>query len=332
MRFRHKKETSPFFRFCESKKKLVFVLTLFTAIAAMVLVMHRVEMGKKYIKDENGELAAVYHAQTDKRLSLPFRIEAKKGKNKCKEEVVLSLRGEAPRSGKERPEGTLSEEELLERTVAKAVKELEQSGEELVYLPKKLKDGTILTWKRERDYRIALLLFVEPAVLYFCYRSEREKEREAEKNKREGILRELPGFNNRLLLLLESGLIFHDAFISIANGYDRRANSGAFGELVCAMHRECRETGKSLTGILQQNAHMLKMREFSRIVNIISDNQYKGVNLTEKLRAESDLLWDQRKKLAQEKGRIAETKLTFPLALLLLTLVMVTAAPAVLQM
>ena len=39
--------------------------------------------------------------------------------------------------------------------------------------------------------------------------------------------------------------------------------------------------------------------------------------MTEKLESESDILWTQRKKIAEEKGRIAETKLTFPLALLL---------------
>ena len=61
-------------------------------------------------------------------------------------------------------------------------------------------------------------------------------------------------------------------------------------------------------------------------------HQYKGVNLTEKLESESDILWTQRKKIAEEKGRIAETKLTFPLALLLLVLILITAAPAIMEM
>ena len=45
-----------------------------------------------------------------------------------------------------------------------------------------------------------------------------------------------------------------------------------------------------------------------------------------------ELLWFSRKKRAAEKGRLAETKLTFPLMLLLLALVMVTTAPALLDM
>ena len=54
--------------------------------------------------------------------------------------------------------------------------------------------------------------------------------------------------------------------------------------------------------------------------------------MTEKLESESDILWTQRKKIAEEKGRIAETKLTFPLALLLLVLILITAAPAIMEM
>jgi len=44
------------------------------------------------------------------------------------------------------------------------------------------------------------------------------------------------------------------------------------------------------------------------------------------------LLWEQRKKLAEERGRAAETKMAFPLAILLLVLILITAAPAMLQM
>ena len=68
------------------------------------------------------------------------------------------------------------------------------------------------------------------------------------------------------------------------------------------------------------------------MINIITDNQFKGVDLSDKLESERDLLWEQRKKLAEERGRAAETKMAFPLAILLLVLILITAAPAMLQM
>ena len=73
-------------------------------------------------------------------------------------------------------------------------------------------------------------------------------------------------------------------------------------------------------------------RELMRISNIISDNISKGVELTDKLHNESELLWLARKRSCEERGRLAETKLTFPLTLFLLVLVAVTVCPALLEL
>ena len=98
------------------------------------------------------------------------------------------------------------------------------------------------------------------------------------------------------------------------------------------MLRRSQETGSSLIAAMESYAKTLGIREFSRLTAILADNQYKGVDLTDKLAAESDMLWEQRKKTAEEKGKAAETKLSFPLAVLLLVLILVAAAPAMLQM
>jgi tight adherence protein C len=65
---------------------------------------------------------------------------------------------------------------------------------------------------------------------------------------------------------------------------------------------------------------------------VISDNWDKGSVLAEKLEGESNLLWISRKKRAEEKGKLAETKLTFPLVILLIVLIMVTIAPALMEL
>ena len=331
MKFKPGDRVAPFGAFCKTNKRLVVMVAAVTVIIGVLLVIGQIERNGAYIEDENGLLTAIYRQQPEEQLTLPFRVEAKKGKTERKEGIILSLPG-AEQKEQNRGEKPMSREELLGRTIAQIVKDLEKSQKEIIQLPNRLSDGTKLIWKRERDYKVVFLLFAGPAVLYFCYRSEKEKKKEEEKKRKEQILRYLPAFNNRLLLLLGSGMIFHDAFTSIARSSEAEKSSNALSSLLVTIYNEFKESGHSLTRILEQHARLLKMREFSRIVNIISDNQYKGVNLTEKLTAESDQLWDQRKKLAQEKGRIAETKLAFPLAMLLLVLVMVTAAPAVLQM
>ena len=142
----------------------------------------------------------------------------------------------------------------------------------------------------------------------------------------------MPGFNNQLLLLLNSGLIFYDAFGRIAEGYERRQDEKTFfTEMIAEIKKKSTLAGNSLVAVLDDYGKRLAIKEFTRITSIITDNQYKGVNLTEKLESESDILWTQRKKIAEEKGRIAETKLTFPLALLLLVLILITAAPAIME-
>ncbi|MFQ7012468.1 MAG: hypothetical protein ACLRTA_08070, partial [Clostridia bacterium] len=58
----------------------------------------------------------------------------------------------------------------------------------------------------------------------------------------------------------------------------------------------------------------------------------KGTGLTEKLQAESEILWMNRKKNCEERGRLAETKLTLPLVIFLLVLIVITIAPALLEL
>ena len=73
------------------------------------------------------------------------------------------------------------------------------------------------------------------------------------------------------------------------------------------------------------------MKELVRISNIINDNVNKGVELTAKLQAESEMLWLNRKKSCEERGRLAETKLTLPLIIFLMVLIVITVAPALLE-
>lgn len=69
-------------------------------------------------------------------------------------------------------------------------------------------------------------------------------------------------------------------------------------------------------------------RELLRLSNIITDNFDKGSELVSKLEQEAALMWHMSKKQVEEKGRLAESKMTFPMAFMLLSLIIVTAAPA----
>ena len=86
-----------------------------------------------------------------------------------------------------------------------------------------------------------------------------------------------------------------------------------------------------IVNVISRKSDEISVSEFSRLAGIIRDNQLQGVDISSKLKNESEILWDLRKKGAEERGRMAETKLTMPLAVLLMVLVLVTAAPAIIQ-
>jgi len=69
-----------------------------------------------------------------------------------------------------------------------------------------------------------------------------------------------------------------------------------------------------------------------RFSSILADNIDKGSALADKLEQENRMLWDGRKRRAEKEGRIAETRLIFPMVLQVLVVVIVTVAPAAFEM
>ena len=61
------------------------------------------------------------------------------------------------------------------------------------------------------------------------------------------------------------------------------------------------------------------------------ENQNRGTDLWDKLAEQSEMLWEERKRAAMRKIRLSESKMSFPLGILLIALIVITAAPAMLQ-
>ena len=68
-----------------------------------------------------------------------------------------------------------------------------------------------------------------------------------------------------------------------------------------------------------------------RFVSILEDNYKKGGELVEKLEAEGDNMREMRKKNVQQRIRLIDSKMTLPLMLMLMSLVIVSVTPALLQ-
>ncbi|MCQ4636269.1 type II secretion system F family protein [Anaerovorax odorimutans] len=241
--------------------------------------------------------------------------------------------------GKKEPQ---KESALPEKTAAeKAEDELKKlvaqfnvdTAAETVRLPDRLETGEVLTWKKADDSSLPLYLIMAMAAGMLVYKmrfSEIEKE---EKRAVESIVRELPEFINKLVLLLNAGVVLNTAFLKAVE--DRIQTDHTPNYFYTQLEQICRgvkEANGSLHQELRQFAKRSGVKELMRISNIISDNISKGTDLAEKLKKENDLLWFARKQQSEEKGRLAETKLTLPLVILLSVLILITIAPALMGM
>ncbi|NBH60458.1 hypothetical protein D1155_02055 [Anaerotruncus sp. 80] len=330
MKYREKIEKLPIAVFCIENRKLVVLL--FSAVVFLLTFQVIIEVRQVgyYVTGKNGQLTALRISDRQSGQSVPVVIEGEKDGVSTRIEVLLSFTDEKPAA--KATQKKTSKEEVLKSELQALSEKLEEEEGELIALPAKLDDGTRIIWSKNRSPQFLLSLLLFPLALFALYRNQKEKEKAAQKRITDGIRRELPGFNNQLLLLLNSGLIFNDAFARIADGYAAGQRESPMGDLICRIKAASLETGSSLVTVMGQFGKKLQVREFSRMINIITDNQFKGVDLSDKLESERDLLWAQRKKLAEERGRAAETKMAFPLAILLLVLILITAAPAMLQM
>lgn len=153
-----------------------------------------------------------------------------------------------------------------------------------------------------------------------------------EKNRQEIII-SLPGFINQLLLLMNSGAVVTEAFCKIAESYksldERRQNY--FTREICNIYEASMKNGENVINGFYNFARCSNVRELARVASILLENQNRGTDLWEKLAEQSELLWEERKRTAMSRIRLAESKMSFPLGILLMALIIITAAPAMLQ-
>ena len=151
---------------------------------------------------------------------------------------------------------------------------------------------------------------------------------------RQACLHRLPGFLSQILLLMNSGLMLQDAFLRIADSYrclpDRQKD--CFTEEVCRIGLKAQMTGENPIRLFASFGRSSGVKELARISSIMLENQNRGTDLWDRLAEESELLWQERKRAVMERMRVNESKMSFPLGILMLSLLLVTAAPAMMQL
>jgi tight adherence protein C len=312
---------------------LLFLVLLITQMSKSSLLDQGVTL------DQNGNLKTILRPNADQpTYVLEADVISESGDQLSKQGVQIIVSPQKSKNADEESKNIgneISSEDALQHQIRKAVYRLnEDTTIAKITVPKNLDDGTRVFWipKKRDHWTMLILLFT--VIGFGIFRSRDAGLSRIEKETTESVLRELPEFVNKLVLLLNAGLILSNAFNKITLDYQKMRggeNNYFYGQLVMIMQK-CNETNGSIQREIRNFAIRTGVVEFMRLSNIIGDSMTKGSDLMLQLKMEGDNLWAARRKQLEEKGKIAETKLTFPLVILLLVLVMITIAPAMMEM
>lgn len=307
-------------------------------LAAALRIAVPQDSGAALETDASGNILSIQRPSLSQGpITLPLTALAGQGESALAQPVTLTVvpAGSPSSPGASAAGQELSPAEASRLAVQKTVFRLGRDAAGLrLILPDALEDGTALRWRSEPANpfeAFVLLAALMPPLLLGVPEARLRREEQAAAT---SILRELPGFTNKIVLLMDAGMVLDASLRRIAGcaGPDGDFQNNYFYSQIFAISRDSANTNSAMHQGIRDFAHRSGIAEFVRLSNLISDSTKKGVDLMGLLALERDNLWFARKKAAEQQGRMAETKLTLPLVILLLVLVMVTITPAMLEM
>lgn len=232
-------------------------------------------------------------------------------------------------------ETSASLEDIIKMRIERVMRYLNDNdtGSYLI-LPKTI-EGQKVKWYAPKK-RSALLISIIMLIAVFILLSNKYSDVDKNiKRKKLEIERDFPDFISKLVLLLNAGLIVQIALEKISADYMKYNKIGdkrpLYEELTVALNN-VNESNTTLVLELRNFAIRCKVKEIMRFVSIVNENIHMGSDLIDKLQSEADQTWRNRKNKAEELGRLAETKLTFPLVILLIVLITIIITPAMMEM
>ncbi|MBR3302284.1 MAG: hypothetical protein IKI73_06450 [Firmicutes bacterium] len=191
-------------------------------------------------------------------------------------------------------------------------------------------EGASLTWSAVKKQAPAYIIATGAFAAAFIWLSRDDAAERRLKKRRSMLEAELPNMIFRMMLLLNAGLIAESAFAKITeqSREDRNPLYRAFRDI--KMSAEKKNT--SFVNELHSFAKASDSADLLRFASLAAEHAGSGAELAGKLEQERDRMWNFRVTNAKAKIKEAETKLCFPLVLLLLALIIITAAPSFMNM
>ena len=320
-------------------KKLMrglYALTLISAVLVLMLVIKGPEKSGKLIADDEGRIVGIHRSGTMSVEHYDLTLTVKDEGGDIERDIDLTLQSRRNESKSEGIPNSNDREAIVNSGIDRIINEIEYSDTGKIVLPTNLPDGTPIEWRKKPEdlggnlFTVSLIYFTIAALMV----ASKLKEDDNGKAERRSILKGLPRFCNQLFLMMNAGLILSDAFDTITGSYKgfERAELSFFEKELAELNEATDHHRISTAEVINEYAVKHDVKELIRIATILTENEKRGSDVIESLERESRYLWDERKIVARECGKMIDTKMSYPLGLLLIVLIVVTMAPALLNM
>ncbi len=311
----------------------IYAVTLITALLILALVVKGPEESGKLVADRQGNIIGINRRNLDRSERYDLSLEIEDDKETITRDVTLTLQAGADGKSSMRISKSESREAEIDAAVDNMISGIEYSKEKKIRLPSELPDGTAVRWMGARQSAGPVLIIIPlmyvSLVILMAANSLKSDKTAAEERK--FIMRGLPRFCNQLYLMMNAGLILSDAFDTISTGYETNKNCSSFERDLVELRDATDGHRISTAQVINEYAVKHDVKELVRIAAILTENEKRGSDVVESLERESRYLWEERKTVARECGKAIDTRMTYPLGLLLILLIVITMAPALMN-
>lgn len=324
-----------------SNKKVtrtIYFITLAASLLILVLVLKGPEQKGSLLSDDDGNIVGIKRRSLATSERYDVRLLVQDEEESSERDLTITLRSlQVNDVSKDKGTDTgISRDAEISAEIDNMLTEIEYSDEEVITLPSSLPDGTPVRWsaaKQADRSGIALIPVIYIALIIVVIKSGLDSGKDEEAAMRKEIMRSLPRFCNQLFLMMNAGMILSDAFERICSSYSSYGDS-AMNRFerdlteICSQNTDHRVSTASL---ISEYASQHNVKELVRIAAILTENEKRGSDVVENLSRESKYLWDERKIIARESGKMIDTKMSLPLAMLLMLLIVITMAPTLMN-
>lgn len=321
----------------KNAKKQFRIITFACIILLILTIIKDARTKGRYIVDRHGNTVAIERASKNPEEIYEFELLISDRSGTYKKPIKIIRSYDKGGIGESRKENSDTEDKnAKEMLIKKAINEIENSDAALVKLPKKLEDGTGIKWIKNGSgggtWKLIPMIYI--MLLIIMAKQLNDSESGNYNLRYKEIMKGLPRFTSQLLLMMNAGMILSDSFSRICTSYSimKSENRGQFENDLIKLNENNCDGRLSTAELINEYAAETGVKELIRIATILYENEKRGIDVIENLERESGYLWDRRKIIAKERGKMIDAKMAYPLGALLIVLIVITMSPALLSM